>query len=207
MARIELAASPSRGARSATLSYIPRLAVPMGVAPTTSRSTTERSAVELRNHWRVEPESHRRIESLQLSALLLGDLPVLTDLDSNQDRSGQNRSCCRVAPSVNGATGGICARTPALATQCSARRTPIAYVVEPRGIEPAIRCVQDSSPTVERRPHVSLFSFQRTGASNGFRTRSCGLTNRRACPYTMLAMEPHLRFELSRSALRKRCSS
>lgn len=169
----------------------------MGVAPTTSRSTTERSAVELRNHWRVEPESHRRLESLQLSALLLGDLPVLTDLDSNQDRSGQNRSCCRVAPSVNGATGGICARTPALATQCSARRTPIACLVEPRGIEPAIRCVQDSSPTVERRPHVSLFSFQRTGASNGFRTRSCGFTHRRACPlhYARHGATPQIRTE------------
>lgn len=79
----------------------------MGVAPTTSRSTTERSAVELRNHWRVEPESHRRVESLQLSALLLGDLPEMTDLDSNQDRSGQNRSCCRVLhhPSVERSAG------------------------------------------------------------------------------------------------------
>jgi hypothetical protein len=63
------------GALSSTELH-PNMAVPMGDDPTTSRSTTERSAVELRNHWRVGPDLHRRVGSLQLPALLLGDLPI-----------------------------------------------------------------------------------------------------------------------------------
>ena len=142
---LEWRESNSRPRRSerraqANMSHIPAMAVPMGDDPTTSRSTTERSSVELRNHWRVEPESHRRVESLQLSALTAWR-PTRDDGLGFEPRSIGPKPIMLpcVAPSVSGAIGGICARTPALATQCSARRTPIAWLVEPRGIEPAIR--------------------------------------------------------------------
>jgi hypothetical protein len=191
------------------MSHIPAMAVPMGDDPTTSRLTTERSAVELRNH----------VESRAGIAPTLGEFAALcltawrpthkmTDLDSNQDRPGQNRLCCRVLhhPSME-RPAGFAPALPRWQRGVLLDELRSHKVVEPRGIEPAIRCVQNSSPTVERRPHETYSVLKELGASNGLPTRSCGLTNRRACDYTVLAMEPHLRFELSRSALRKRCSS
>jgi hypothetical protein len=114
------------------------------------------------------------MESLQLSALLLGDLPIsMTDLDSNQDRPGQNRLCCRVLhhPSME-RPAGFAPALPRWQRGVLLDELRSHKVVEPRGIEPAIRCVQNSSPTVERRPHENVFSSQRTWgeqrASNPF---------------------------------------
>ena len=165
--------------------------------------------------WRVGLDLHQRMESLQLPAFIyLGDLPMDDGLGFEPRSTGPKPAMLpNVAPSVNGATGGIRARTPALATRCSARRTPIACWWSRGDLNPrsavcktAVLPLNDGPTSIQlskNRRRVRLFS----GASNGFRTRSCGLTNRRACPYTMLAMEPHLRFELSPSALRKRRSS
>jgi hypothetical protein len=105
------------------------MAVPMGDDPTTSRLTTECSAVELRNHD-VESRTGFAPAYRRVAASRLTSWPPALWCDRRD-----------LHPHLRAGNAGFCfAKSDRM--------------VELRGIEPAIRCLQGSYPAVERQPHT-----------------------------------------------------